>query len=482
MHETRCSLDPLELLLGRGPERVGEEIAPRINLTVHGLSLLTKLRHHLVHPGLDRSRRGHSEHVCDLPVAQAGDAQVKDLPDKRRGQAGDGALERDPHLFVGERLVARPRPRGVRRVGTRRAPRSLDPPVPWLVALRATSASARAAVEAPGPVDDEVSRDSIDPRPESLRLLERGRVGALRSRSRTSSWNRSSASARSRDVTHDETEERCLVARVERSPPPPPPPPSPLLRLRVQRPRRPGARGSAGVFRATWGSYREDTGVGEGSPERDRAPSAEKRAPGHAKTGAMAERPPTYTRAEMDATLKRAIERQQAKSEEIGARGPGRRGRRGLASLGRRSRPPPATSARRKPSASRRSRARVEKGSAVTRRPRKPGARHAPTVAQERAMTHPRPEPVLRLSRAGRQTGADWWIWPVFGMGDFARRPRRRARSSGRTAAGPLRPSAPPRDGARRRARRAERVAEFELKVRDRSRRAHSRDRGRRRG
>jgi hypothetical protein len=32
----------------------------------------------------------------------------------------------------------------------------------------------------------------------------------------------------------------------------------------------------------------------------------------------MAEPPPTYTREEMDAILKRAIERQQAKSEEIG--------------------------------------------------------------------------------------------------------------------------------------------------------------------
>jgi len=32
----------------------------------------------------------------------------------------------------------------------------------------------------------------------------------------------------------------------------------------------------------------------------------------------MAEPPPTYTREEMDEILKRAIERQQAKSEEIG--------------------------------------------------------------------------------------------------------------------------------------------------------------------
>jgi hypothetical protein len=34
--------------------------------------------------------------------------------------------------------------------------------------------------------------------------------------------------------------------------------------------------------------------------------------------GGMAEPPPTYTREEMDAILKRAIERQQAKAEEIG--------------------------------------------------------------------------------------------------------------------------------------------------------------------
>jgi hypothetical protein len=173
-------------------------------------------------------------------------------------------------------------------------------------------------------------------------------------------------------------------------------------------------------------------------------------------------RAPTYTREEMDAILKRAIERQQAKSEEIPHEDL-------VAAAGEVGIPREEVEA-----AARDLEAEKAKQSSRT------GAATPSTGPREMAPSdEARARALRRLAQRamtffglsmffffiGHETGADWWIWPVFGMGislvirasrvffgDAAEKEERQAekRLSRRE---------------RRRMQRAERLADFERKV-----------------
>jgi hypothetical protein len=124
----------------------------------------------------------------------------------------------------------------------------------------------------------------------------------------------------------------------------------------------------------------------------------------------MAEPPPTYTRDEMDAILKRAIERQQAKSEEIAHEDL-------VAAAGEVGIPREEVEAAARDVAAEK----AERGAAA------PAVAPAaiPTLddGRARAVQRLRQRAITFFALSmffffiGRETGAGWWIWPVFGMG-----------------------------------------------------------------
>jgi hypothetical protein len=171
----------------------------------------------------------------------------------------------------------------------------------------------------------------------------------------------------------------------------------------------------------------------------------------------MAEPPPTYTREEMDAILKRAIERQQAKSEEIGHEDL-------VAAAGEVGIP------REEVEAAARDLDRDKRERSKTPSPLGSVPVGPVDEARARAIRRLLGRVVTYLAFGalfffiGRETGTGWWIWPVFGMGvslviqaarvlfgdpeqDTRREERRLSRRE------------------RRRLRREERLADFERKV-----------------
>ncbi|MGO8998833.1 MAG: 2TM domain-containing protein, partial [Polyangiaceae bacterium] len=126
----------------------------------------------------------------------------------------------------------------------------------------------------------------------------------------------------------------------------------------------------------------------------------------------MAEPPPTYTREEMDAILKRAIERQQAKSEEIGHEDL-------VAAAGEVGIPREEVEAAARDLEA--EKARRETGGTPPRsapqemNPADEDRARAVRRLYQRAMTF------FGLSMffvfIGHETGTDWWMWAVFGMG-----------------------------------------------------------------
>jgi hypothetical protein len=172
----------------------------------------------------------------------------------------------------------------------------------------------------------------------------------------------------------------------------------------------------------------------------------------------MAEPLPTYTREEMDAILKRALERQQAKSEEIAHEDL-------VAAAGEVGIPREEVEA----AARDLERENDRQGDAPRPPPRTPLA--PPDEARARAVRRLLQRSVTYLGVGfflfllARQTGAGWWIWPALGMGlslfiqasrvlfgdPGAREEQRAERRLSRSE--------------RRRLRRQERLADFERKV-----------------
>jgi hypothetical protein len=123
----------------------------------------------------------------------------------------------------------------------------------------------------------------------------------------------------------------------------------------------------------------------------------------------MAEPPPTYTREEMDAILKRAIERQQAKAEGIGHEDL-------VAAAGEVGIPREEVEAAARDLEAEKAR---QAASAAQARP----APAPDAEARARALRRIQGRAVSYVALTGffyllcRQTGGDWWIWPVFGFG-----------------------------------------------------------------
>jgi hypothetical protein len=176
----------------------------------------------------------------------------------------------------------------------------------------------------------------------------------------------------------------------------------------------------------------------------------------------MAEPPPTYTREEMDAILKRAIERQQARAEGIGHEDL-------VEAAGEVGIPREEVEA-----AAREIEAEKAKRGAAA-----PPNAAAPASPEQVAEDDDRARALRALKRRavtffglsmfffliGRETfGASWWIWPVFGMGVSLVIHASRVLFADPTPGGRSAERRPSRR-ERRRMRREQRLADFERKV-----------------
>jgi hypothetical protein len=169
----------------------------------------------------------------------------------------------------------------------------------------------------------------------------------------------------------------------------------------------------------------------------------------------MAEPPPTYTREEMDAILKRAIERQQAKAEEIGHEDL-------VAAAGEVGIPREEVEAAARDLEAEKARRAAGAAAPVARREAAAlDQDRGPAVRKllQRAMTY------FALSMfflfIGHETATGWWIWPVLAMGVSL--VIRASRVFFGEPGGRAEQSLPRRE--RRRLRREERLADFERKV-----------------